>query len=80
MNRVCPLCNGIYEIKVSCPVCANVMKDKGALVNYLDDYSPYLLDDITSKVDGVPSYKCIHLYKCPHCSSDRRIHIDRIYI
>lgn len=80
MNRVCPLCNGIYEVRVNCPVCTKTMKDKGALVNYMDDYSPYLLDDISSRVDGVSSNSCTHIYKCLNCNKDKRIEIDRIYI
>lgn len=29
------------------------MVDKGQVVNLMDDYSPYLLDEITYLVDGV---------------------------
>jgi len=79
MELVCPLCNGLYEIKVICPICQNNMEDKGPIVNYLDNYSPYLLDEITSKVDGVSSYKCVHLFKCSRCKHDKRVEVERTY-
>ncbi|SHI12031.1 hypothetical protein [Sporanaerobacter acetigenes] len=80
MDLVCPVCNGLYEINVTCDICFKNMIDKGPVVNYLDDYSPYLLDDIAAKVDGAPSYKCVHIYQCPNCKHDKRVEIDRIYI
>lgn len=80
MDYICPLCNGLYEISVFCPVCNNQMEDKGPVVNFLDSYSPYLLDEITSKVDGVPSYKCVHLFKCPICGHDKRKDVGRIIL
>lgn len=79
IDFICPLCNGLYEIRVTCPMCFKSMKDIGPIVNYLDNYSPYLLDEITSKVDGVPSYKCVHLFKCSRCKYDKKVEIERIH-
>lgn len=80
MDLVCPLCNGMYEVEYLCPYCSNTMTDKGALVNYLDDYSPYLLDDISHQVDGAPYDKCVHLFFCPYCKTDKRVEIDRVIL
>lgn len=77
MDLICPLCNGLYKINIICPLCFSSMKDSGPVVNYLDDYSPYLLDDITSKVDGVSSNKCVHLFKCSRCKYDKKVEIER---
>ncbi|WP_208975179.1 hypothetical protein [Proteiniborus ethanoligenes] len=80
MDFVCPLCNGIEEVNINCPICSVQMKDSGAIVNYLDDYSPYLSNDITQLVDGAPRSKCMHLFTCEKCQYDKRIQIDRVRI
>ncbi|MBS4537221.1 hypothetical protein GOQ27_02040 [Clostridium sp. D2Q-11] len=80
MDMVCPLCNGIQEIIDQCNICGSKMIDEGPLVNYLDDYSPYLSNDITQLVDGAPHDKCMHLFKCERCEKDKRIEIQRVRI
>lgn len=80
MDMVCPLCNGIQEIIDHCENCGGKMIDQGPIVNYLDDYSPYLSNDITQMVDGAPHDKCMHLYKCENCDHDKRVEIERVRI
>lgn len=80
MDLACPLCNGIQEIDVLCPKCSVKMKDNGPIVNYLDDYSPYLSNDMTQLVDGVPHDQCLHVFSCPNCEYDERIKINRVRI
>jgi len=53
------------------------MEDQGAKVNFYDDYSPYLLDEITSRADGVSSEKCIHIFLCPNCGYKNDYVIER---
>lgn len=78
MDLICPLCNGLFEYEEKCLSCGNNMNDQGRVVDYLDDYSPYLASDITEKVDGVSYDKCVHLYQCNVCNRDKRVAIDRI--
>lgn len=80
MEFICPICNGLYEYNISCPECGGIMEDQGPLVDYYDDYSPYLSKDLTQLVDGVSHDKCVHLYKCINCNVDRRVEIDRVSI
>lgn len=80
MKRVCPLCNGLYEIEISCPNCGRDMSDNGPVVNYLDNYSPYLLDDISHTEDGAAEDECTHLFCCPSCGKDKRVGIRRVEI
>ncbi len=77
MELICPLCNGLYTIQYNCPKCNNTMEDQGAKVNFYDDYSPYLLDEITSKVDGVRGDRCIHIFLCPNCGYESEYVIER---
>lgn len=53
------------------------MVDKGPLVNIMDDYSPYLLDDITHRIDGVERERCIHTYQCLDCGFEENYSIER---
>ncbi len=77
MKTVCPLCNGLYNVDYNCPKCNGVMVDKGPEVNYMDNYSPYLLDEITHLVDGVKNDKCVHIYQCSNCNYKKRYSIER---
>lgn len=77
MNYICPLCNGLYEIKYKCKDCNSSMEDKGAKVNYTDPYSPYLLDDISHFVDGVAYNKCVHIYYCSKCHKSVQCSVER---
>lgn len=56
------------------------MEDMGAKVNFMDDYSPYLLDDISHKVDGVSKEECAHIYYCSNCHEDYQYSIERLEI
>ncbi len=78
MELICPVCNGLEQPNIECPQCGDMMVDKGPIVDYLDDYSPYLSNDITQLVDGAPHDKCTHLYQCESCGIDKRIEISRI--
>lgn len=77
MKLTCPLCNGLYKIDYNCIKCNSIMEEKGPVVNYLDDYSPYLLDEVTHLVDGVKESRCVHIYKCPNCGHEERYAIER---
>ncbi|NLW23037.1 MAG: hypothetical protein GXY88_07275 [Tissierellia bacterium] len=77
MKRVCPLCNGLYKVDFNCSKCNTIMEDTGPRVNFMDDYSPYLVDDISHTVDGVKRDQCVHVYKCPNCNSIENHSIER---
>lgn len=77
MELICPLCNGLYEVEFDCLKCNSDMEDKGPKVNYYDDYSPYLLDEITSNVDGVKRDQCVHVFQCSNCGYKENYSIER---
>ncbi len=78
MDFICPLCNGLKKYKIICPQCGSKMIDDGALINFLDDYSPYLSNDITQLVDGVSHDKCTHIFTCKKCNEQKRFKIQRV--
>ena len=77
MSLICPLCNGLYTIQYNCISCNTSMEDQGARVNFYDDYSPYLMDDITSSVDSVERTKCLHVFLCPKCGNQTNYAVER---
>ena len=77
MKSVCPLCNGLYKIEFNCKRCNSTMIDKGPEVNYLDDYSPYLLDEVTHLVDETKEERCVHIFQCPNCNFKISYAIER---
>jgi hypothetical protein len=55
------------------------MVDSGRLIDFFDDYSPYMEIDLMKMEDGYPDsnsgQKCPHLYTCPSCLNDEVIFI-----
>lgn len=69
------------ENMYTCSTCAAEMIDTGKVVDYLDNYSPYLDMSILEQVDGVqhdPTSSCIHLYYCSSCGEDYRIEVPYV--
>ena len=62
-----------------CTHCGEQMVDSGRLIDFFDDYSPYMEIDLMKMEDGFPDsnsgQKCPHLYTCPSCHNDDVIFI-----
>lgn len=67
---ICPACNGLYPLTLSCPFCGQLLTDTGAVRNYLDAYSPY--NDVKR------SETCCHLFFCANCGYDLRHMVQAI--
>lgn len=76
---ICPVCNGLSEIHVQCPKCGEELADSGRLMDFYDDYSPYMEIDLMKLEDGWADtnsgQKCPHLFRCPNCGQDDIIFI-----
>lgn len=79
--EVCPFCNGLASTSYTCPQCVEVLQDCGKTVDYLDNYSPYLDQQILQEVDGLPHAEsntyCVHIFYCPACriEYEMKIHV-----
>ncbi|MRG86904.1 hypothetical protein [Salinibacillus xinjiangensis] len=77
---VCPVCNGLTNMEKTCQVCSGQMVDRGRLIDYFDDYSPYLEDEDAKLVDGFLETKsnhlCVHVYHCLSCDSEVEVTIE----
>ncbi|WP_026574433.1 hypothetical protein [Bacillus sp. UNC438CL73TsuS30] len=76
---VCPVCNGLREVYLLCTNCGVPMLESGRLMDFYDDYSPYMEIDLMKMEDGYPETysenKCPHLYRCPSCLADTVVFI-----
>lgn len=68
---ICPVCNGFQQLDLSCPSCNKTFEDKGRIMDFFDDYSPYMQIDQMKLEDGIPDDNeqqlCPHFLKCSHC-------------
>jgi hypothetical protein len=72
--NICPLCNGFYELHLYCTQCDGKLEEKGKVMDYFDDYSPYMEIDMMKQFDGYPTtlheHMCAHLFYCPSCQNE----------
>ncbi|QHE51319.1 hypothetical protein [Pontibacillus sp. HMF3514] len=77
---VCPACNGLQKVIKNCSDCEEHLTDEGKLVDYLDEYSPYLDDEGLKLVDGDPEstedHVCVHLLRCPKCGTETHVKVS----
>ncbi|SFA80238.1 MULTISPECIES: hypothetical protein [unclassified Bacillus (in: firmicutes)] len=77
--NICPICNGLQELKIACDKCKSKMNDCGRIMDYYDDYSAYMEIDQLKLEDGYPDtnaqHKCPHLYSCMKCNQDQIVFI-----
>jgi len=63
---ICPVCNALSLLAVSCPHCGASAEDEGRWSDWSGPYSPYEMRaeaDIGSEADLV----CKHAVRCPQC-------------
>jgi hypothetical protein len=77
---ICPNCNGFDVITIHCPSCGSKMYDSGRIMDFYDDYSPYMEIDDLKFEDGYPDTfskgKCPHLMSCFQCGRNEIIFIQ----
>ncbi|WP_075981552.1 hypothetical protein [Bacillus massilinigeriensis] len=68
---ICPVCNGFEHIDKTCPSCGNQLEDSGRIMDFYDDYSPYMPIDQMKLEDGYPNdfsnKECPHFLTCASC-------------
>jgi Zn-finger nucleic acid-binding protein len=75
LERACPLCNAMEDVKGNCPRCNVNWADGGAVNDYVGPYSPYE----TQLIAGYnTSDYCVHLLYCPICGYDTRVAVDKV--
>lgn len=79
---ICYLCNGLKKMEKKCPVCDAHMLDGGKVVDYYDDYAPYIEIEDAQLIDGIPdssiSHQCVHVSVCSACNYTEEIIINEL--
>ncbi|HAK73210.1 MAG TPA: hypothetical protein DCP36_05785 [Sporomusaceae bacterium] len=78
MEVVCPICNALQSILISCPSCTGRMEDGGILEDYYGPYSPYM--DWPALQQTSSEGQCVHLLYCPACHYDTRVAWELILV
>ncbi|GIN62821.1 hypothetical protein J27TS8_28140 [Robertmurraya siralis] len=77
---ICPLCNGFQSVEQKCNICGTALVDAGKVMDFYDDYSPYMPIDLLKLEDGYSndykSEQCPHLLQCPQCGIDKVVFIQ----
>ncbi|GFZ30636.1 hypothetical protein CSC2_11620 [Clostridium zeae] len=73
MERICPLCNSLSDIKITCSVCGGEMEDKGRVQEFRDSYAP---EDEVEYENG----DCRHVFQCDKCKKLKNVGIKSLYI
>lgn len=75
--HICPVCNGFKTLQLTCQDCEGRLHDRGRIMDYYDDYSPYMDIDLMKMEDGYTDsyrdHKCPHLYQCSNCQNQKVI-------
>ncbi|SHI64621.1 hypothetical protein SAMN05444401_1240 [Clostridium amylolyticum] len=72
MERICPVCNKLYNISIRCSKCGNLMAEKGRDDEYLDDY--------TANMPLENSTCCTHIFYCYKCDKMEKICINNEFM
>ena len=79
---MCPVCNGLAKIEITCERCNQVLHDKGKIIDYFDDYSAYLDTDGMKLFDGIrdnfKKQQCPHLCYCSQCHTEKTYLVQEI--
>lgn len=73
MEKVCPLCNSLTNIEITCPNCGQIMKDSGRVQEFRDSYAPE--DELEYENDD-----CRHVFQCINCHELKNIGIKSVFI
>jgi hypothetical protein len=79
MDHLCPVCNGLLDLREACPLCSHPLDDSGRLYDYYGDYSPYREIEDSKLSNGVPDalqHRCLHLGWCPNCSEEHILAVE----
>ncbi|NLN07487.1 MAG: hypothetical protein GX167_07710 [Firmicutes bacterium] len=63
-EQLCPLCNGLAQLRLHCPACGGLLRDNGTLQDQLGPYAPY---EENSGLRGPAG--CMHQVICPFCQA-----------
>ncbi|PWK14382.1 hypothetical protein [Tumebacillus permanentifrigoris] len=77
MELVCPLCNGLKDVRAMCRACGVRLEDGGMITDYVGPYSPY---ELTPQMKQEHGGLCTHLLYCSTCGEQTYLIAQSEYI
>lgn len=63
---ICPVCNALSLLAVSCPHCGTASEDEGRWSDWSGPYSPYEMSS-EAVLGSEADFVCKHAVRCPQC-------------
>lgn len=73
LDKICPLCNEIYNESFECSKCGNLMENMGRVMEFADPYGAEM------PISDSEEY-CFHIFKCKSCGYMERKDILKVII
>ncbi|WP_035165797.1 hypothetical protein [Caloramator sp. ALD01] len=72
---ICPVCNGIVDYVVICPICKKTMKLLDKVEYYYDDYA---LNLEQNTLEDTKDIYCSHYCFCEECNKTVIVKVDKV--
>ncbi|RKP56143.1 hypothetical protein D7Z26_05725 [Cohnella endophytica] len=74
---ICPICNALIPLKVSCPDCGSVAEDEGRWSDWSGPYSPYEAAGFVGQREAevADDAICQHAVRCIRCGAPFTVEI-----
>jgi hypothetical protein len=68
---MCPICNGLKTLSLTCNKCQQKLIDYGKVMDYYEKYEAYMPIDLNKMSNGIDNdfeeELCAHYIICSHC-------------
>jgi len=72
---ICPICNALIPLEVSCPNCGAPAEDEGRSSDWSGPYSPYEPELVALESAASEAGSCQHSARCPECNRIFQVNI-----
>lgn len=78
---ICPVCNALTSLEISCPKCGSAAEDEGRWSDWSGPYAPYEPTLITT-LESVATDDsiCQHTVRCIHCDIQFTVEITAWHV
>ncbi|WP_233532053.1 hypothetical protein [Paenibacillus alkalitolerans] len=80
-SHICPVCNGIDDLRANCLRCGAQTEDWGKESDFYGPYSPYRPINDLKMTNGYPDLErrqCVHAVFCPSCGTTSSYAVDEL--
>jgi len=72
---ICPVCNALSPLEISCPNCGSATEDEGRASDWSGPYSPYEPELVSFGEPPAERSTCQHVVRCVGCQHEFPVEI-----